>query len=400
MTSFGKKINNFLSVKGLSMTAKLYKYSPLEPITTESTTTLFSQEKRRLTIDDQRFGLFDSNTSALYFDNADAAATYQKIHNYQKYGLIKPIHKSETVTDSNYEITYDLIKKINSLGIAVLGTNQIPNNGWRVLDDNLLSIALHDDDQLQVQKSANSKYFMVNAQGQSVMLATDVDKDVEDFYELHRIADNTVVLGNIPSYKLNTVILAFLNDFTVEQIKQDFLYPQISEERLSDSELIYENIFCSDQLEINSITDLKDISTLTIPYGTDQRIDKYQYIDNNGWAIDQSFLTDDAINIFDHLYHDVQIDSQNVEHDLTKTLVKIADEMNILIFRQQCRLNSISDVDSFSVSDGIFKIDTTISDDHAQAIETVFTLLDKHNHEVVKKYLSLEELINFILKNN
>ncbi len=397
MKKFENNINEFLRDNKLEMNISLYNYSPLEPITAGSTVNLLSKKNPYLTIKDQRFELFDRESIGSYFNGLNISESYKKIRQYQTEGLPKPKSNDEL----DYEATFDLIKKTNSVGISVFGINQISYDGWRVLDENLLNNSLcktrdTGENQLKSQKNASGKYFMFNLEGLPVMekLEDDPYQGTEDFYELRR-NDGTVLLSNIPFYELNTVLFSLLNGFNVEQAKEDFLWPKISDDDLADADLIFTHVFCSDPLEINSIDDLKDIPMLYIPYGTNRVISKYQY--GAYGPLGQSFLPEEAIGIFDSLYHGLSDNLEKAEHELTAVVVSLTDELGFSIFRQQRRFVSMSDLDEFTVNDdGSLKIRTTLRYEDDEPIENVFILLDKNTKSVIKRDMSLDDLINFV----
>ena len=397
MKKFENSINEFLHANKLKMNVSLYNYSPLEPVTSNSEMTLFSREKLRLTTKERRFELYDSESIESYFYGLNASETYKRIQQYQIEGLAKPKSKDEL----DYESTYDLIKKANSNGVSVFGVNQISYDGWRVMDDSLLNDALikaknTDENQLEIQKNTAGKTFMVNLEGHSVIkqLEDDPYQGTEDFYELRR-NDGTVLLNNIPFYELNTVLYVWLSGFSIEQIRQDLLWPEISEDRLANADLIFTHVFCSDPLEINSIDDLKDVPMLYIPYGTDQVISKYQY--GEYAPLGPSFMSEEATDVFNFLYHNSSKDLEKIEYELTADFVYFTDELGFSIFRQQRHFVSMSYFDEFIVNDdGTLKVKTTLRYENDEPVENVFTLSDKNTKSVIKRDMSLDDLINFV----
>lgn len=394
-------INKFLKDNDLCINVLQYQCSQYEPVTDKTVTTLFSNERRRLTENEKRFQLFNEY-GELFVDGGDIYDLYQKIQDMQKNGIGEPIHNG----DKENEVIMNMVELLKEMGLTVWGTNQKIYDRWKVLDDTALVVALHEakatgKEQLHLVQDDEGIKYLINDDNKEVL--TPISELPEynckvDFYEVHN-PDGQVVLKDIPFYKLALVLLAIIYKFNVQQVKNQFLWPKLSRNVLGNSRLLFERSFSSDKVQIKTLADLKSVKGLDTIEDENHIEAKYYFdYESKQWDWNFAFPDSDMEAVYNRLYHDIPIDSKDVTNELTETFTKVADAMGLVILRREQSLMNLGVVDNFEVTDyGRFKIgaDETHNYETDNYVVPAFSVINK-NTDVIKDNVTIDELIAFL----
>jgi len=393
--------SEFMKNNNLEINTYRYFSSPADPVTLDSKVNIFSNERRRLTLDDSRYQLYDYNDGRLFLDRAELSQVNSEIFKMQKDGI------PELAPDfrPNENVIYNLVKFINGAGISVFGTNQRNYDTWKVINDYSLEDALkksndRGEQQLVMSPGSNDKLYLINLNKDRV-LARERDtgkfKPTKDFYEL-RNENGEVILTSVPLGKLAVVLMAFMRGFNSEQVKNKFLWPNISEDLLSDSDLIFKREFRSDMREIKSVADFETVATSPVHEDNEHLVSKYQYRDKYGYEFGLAIPDSEILDAFKHHYNDFPIDSKDAEADLNELLVSIADQLNLSILRAQRQLERISYRSKAIIEDNKISnvLDNMFSNKREYLVEPVFTLVDKNTDNKIVQELTLDQLVEFL----
>ncbi len=401
MTNQENNFSEFMKDNNLAINTYRYFSSPADPVTLNSKVNIFSNERRRLTLDDSRYQLYDYNDGRLFLDRAELSQVNSEIFKMQKDGI------PELAPDfrPNENVIYNLVKFINGAGISVFGTNQRNYDTWKVINDYSLEDALkksndRGEQQLVMSPGSNDKLYLINLNKDRV-LARERDtgkfKPTKDFYEL-RNENGEVILTSVPLGKLAVVLMAFMRGFNSEQVKNKFLWPNISEDLLSDSDLIFKREFRSDMREIKSVADFETVATSPVHEDNEHLVSKYQYRDKYGYEFGLAIPDSEILDVFKHRYNNFPIDSKDAEADLNELLVSIADQLNLSILRAQRRLERISYCSKAIIEDNKISnvLDNMFSNKREYLVEPVFILVDKNTDNKIAQELTLDQLVEFL----
>jgi len=401
MTNQENNFSEFMKDNNLGINTYRYFSSPADPVTLNSKVNIFSNERRRLTLDDSRYQLYDYNDGRLFLDRAELSQVNSEIFKMQKDGI------PELAPDfrPNENVIYNLVKFINGAGISVFGTNQRNYDTWKVINDYSLEDALkksndRGEQQLVMSPGSNDKLYLINLNKDRV-LARERDtgkfKPTKDFYEL-RNENGEVILTSVPLGKLAVVLMAFMRGFNSEQVKNKFLWPNISEDLLSDSDLIFKREFRSDMREIKSVADFETVATSPVHEDNEHLVSKYQYRDKYGYEFGLAIPDSEILDVFKHRYNNFPIDSKDAEADLNELLVSIADQLNLSILRAQRRLERISYCSKAIIEDNKISnvLDNMFSNKREYLVEPVFILVDKNTDNKIAQELTLDQLVEFL----
>jgi len=401
MTNQENNFSEFMKDNNLAINTYRYFSSPADPVTLNSKVNIFSNERRRLTLDDSRYQLYDYNDGRLFLDRAELSQVNSEIFKMQKDGI------PELAPDfrPNENVIYNLVKFINGAGISVFGTNQRNYDTWKVINDYSLEDALkksndRGEQQLVMSPGSNDKLYLINLNKDRV-LARERDtgkfKPTKDFYEL-RNENGEVILTSVPLGKLAVVLMAFMRGFNSEQVKNKFLWPNISEDLLSDSDLIFKREFRSDMREIKSVADFETVATSPVHEDNEHLVSKYQYRDKYGYEFGLAIPDSEILDVFKHRYNNFPIDSKDAEADLNELLVSIADQLNLSILRAQRQLERISYRSKAIIEDNKISnvLDNMFSNKREYLVEPVFTLVDKNTDNKIVQELTLDQLVEFL----
>jgi len=401
MTNQENNFSEFMKDNNLAINTYRYFSSPADPVTLNSKVNIFSNERRRLTLDDSRYQLYDYNDGRLFLDRAELSQVNSEIFKMQKDGI------PELAPDfrPNENVIYNLVKFINGAGISVFGTNQRNYDTWKVINDYSLEDALkksndRGEQQLVMSPGSNDKLYLINLNKDRV-LARERDtgkfKPTKDFYEL-RNENGEVILTSVPLGKLAVVLMAFMRGFNSEQVKNKFLWPNISEDLLSDSDLIFKREFRSDMREIKSVADFETVATSPVHEDNEHLVSKYQYRDKYGYEFGLAIPDSEILDVFKHRYNNFPIDSKDAEADLNELIVSIADQLNLSILRAQRRLERISYRSKAIIEDNKISniLDNMFSNKREYLVEPVFILVDKNTDNKIAQELTLDQLVEFL----
>ncbi|KRN96744.1 hypothetical protein [Companilactobacillus kimchiensis] len=399
-------LNTYLKEKNLGVNVLQYICSPLEAITRESITTVSSTEGRRLTGTDKRFQFYN-NDGALYADGVEFYDLYQTLLKSQSEGL--PQILNDEVPD--WDVIMDLIHLAGEQGLTVIGNNQKLVDQWDVVDDHYLNIAMYQardsedenakliPDQLRPVRDHENKVYLVNDDDQFVLKQNEISGEhpTTDYYQIYA-GPNNLLLDDVPVGKLPIVLLCLLEGFTAEQIKIQYLWPKLSADVLATTYLRLEYNNHSNKHIVETKKDLKTIHQL--PMNDDKFTNvKYQAYYATGLKLGAPIDENDLSTYFRQVYHNQPLNISDMERKLTNSLVEITDKFNILILRQQRRLLNVSDLDELNISDddsvGISATPRD-NDDNVKPIEAVFTLLEKDSMDLVKRDLTLDQLVSYV----
>lgn len=397
----------YLNANDLAVNMLVYRCSDLEPVTKESVIDLFSNERRRLVNSLKQFQLYDESGS-LYVDGVGFDELYKEITDMQQNGIPEPMSPEKSV---DYDVIMSMVNYLRQQNITVYGTNQKPYDNWDVLDDPSLRTAQYQaeqtgESQLQMIHGEDGPIYLIDQDANKVLvlndkLETDIDFDQSDFYTVVQ-PDGNIMLDNIPVDKLELVLLAVTIGFDAKQIKSQFLWPNLSANLVADSRLVFERSFCSELREIKTINDLKSIRELPVSRDEQHLVSKYRFRgDSKDWSCPIAFSDSDLLDVFSWLYNDKTIDTNEVVRELSDQLVDEGNNMNLVIYRQQRSIFDVCEVNELSVEDnGDFKVEGTKRDGGGQInfVENVYTVLDETSNDIVMSHVSIEDLVNFLMK--
>lgn len=403
MTESQTDLMTYLDANDLAANIFQYRTSPLDPVTKDSITTLFSNERRRLTQDEKRFQLYDENGS-LYVDKVPFDEFYKKIIEIQKDGLPEP---DDTDYAINWEMIMGLIGYLQKNNYSVWGNNQKGYDNWDVLNDDFLNRALHQaqetgEPQLLLSQNDDDNTYLVDRDDNKILIRNYQEynlseQDYSDYYEV-RTPEGAVVVNNIPRRRLGLVLLAIVDGFNAEQVKSQFIWPKLSNDLVGDSRLLFERSFCSEPIEIKTLADSKATEELPILEDENHIVNKYRFIgDEANWTWKLAFSDEDLPEVIDYLYHDLPIDVKDAGQTLSDFLVDLGEHANKLVLRQQQSLLNSGVVNQLLIDDdGGFKVGASKNSSNVNFVTSVFTVADKDTMRIEKSELSIDELVAYL----
>ncbi|MFH5810184.1 hypothetical protein [Companilactobacillus sp. FL22-1] len=395
----------YIDADDLDVNVLYYRTSPVEPIEKDSTATLFSDERRRLTESEDRFQLYNQS-GELYVDKVSFDELFEKIIEIRENGLPEIDDNDE---DINQDLIMKLVDDLAAKGITVWGNNQGGYDSWDVLDDILLSNAVSDHQktgqkQLTTVVAADGRTYKIDFGDHQTLVRNPQksnlsDHDYSDYYEV-RDANGSIMVSEVPLRSLALVLLAIDHDFSSQQVKQEFLWPRLSANQVGDSRLVWERNFSSDMKQIKTIQDLNQIKSLTIVEDQDHMIEKYRFVDQTErWIGKIAFPADDLLAVFDNLYYDMRVDSKDVGKSLSDFIIDLGKKNNLMIFRQQQTLLNIRNVKRLLVNpDGSYDlgISKNPEDSKVNFVTNTFALVDQDSRLPYKDNLSIEMLVAYL----
>jgi len=392
-------------LKGNDIRANILQYNSsfLEPLEVGSLTNLFSDENRRLTEKENRYQLY--NGSGEYYANGiDLDEMFIKIRDIQKNGVPEVVSYEEV----DLEGIASMIQALQG-AVSVYGTRQQIYDSWSVIDDQLLEQALYRESQTEDQQlslaSENGKDYLIDSDNNKVLIRQSLSEQNSvfdaEYYEI-RTPDSHVVLNEIPIEKLQLVLLSLINRFTFGQAESNFLWPKLSKDLLSSSELIFERDFCSDDQEITTEADFEKVGKLPIHQDNDHLVSIYQFYggERGSSTLGLPVPEYEFMPMYNHLYHNQSDNSQEITQKLSDFLLGLAEDFDIIVLRKERHLMSVYDLNLLTISEkGKIKVGgKPRTKSGSDMIETVFTLVDKKSPDIlIKQDITINELVSYFL---
>jgi len=396
-------LNTFLKDNELDIVISKYNCSPEEPVLTDSMTTLFSKESHRLTKKKSSFELFNMN-SEFYVWNDDFNAVYQRILSMQA-GNTQILN-----IDENYEqFIIAMIGMLNKKGYTVQGCMQEPTEGWTVLDDNLLNVALHKADEsegspLNTVTDQDGTEFVINEDQKAVLLKNKpLEKGIYRWEKVFALCDaeGNGLIEDITFRQLGLTLLGFLKGLSIEQLKARFLWPDFSDELLSKAKLFYEIRRCTNMRIIDTLEDLQSNDETDLDDDDPYFVNVYQYYDSSdGAELQSSIPASDLPDFFKSKYSHEPVDIEEPLRKLSDEFVNMAADLDLLILRHQNQLEVSNFVSDIQINDGKGSIginaNSEVNDNNYHPIESYFDVEDRHSYELVEKNLTINELLGYL----
>ncbi|WP_125588134.1 hypothetical protein [Companilactobacillus jidongensis] len=371
-------IEKYLDEKRWAVNMLIYNYSEPTRISDDTSVTLLSDERRRLTKREARFQLFNEY-GELYIDGAD-------LDDFRSQFFKRLAEKKSKILPQgtpNLRIVIDLINEIDKMGLRVVGSHQELDESWDCVYDNVIPDLKNHD--LSFKKEPVPKKFAWD----------HVFYDVVD-------SDDNLVLKQIPEKMLGAALLSLVLKIKPYNIKQILLFPKISSDIAAnaDTRLRLENHYCSGFRVVRSISDIKLLPNIPIKKSDNYLIKKFQFVNSkNDLEYGGPFVEGDARDALIQVSYDLPDASKDDSKKLSDWIVKTADKAHVYIQRSERRQDNSYLVEHFIIKDNTIDdlIGNTQIADPEYNHETVFEVFDSSTEESMRYDLSFGELVTYLL---
>lgn len=338
-----------------------YQSNSWEPVVNDGLTTIFSKKRCRLTDTKDIYIPYDDGGRA-YTDGEGAHDFYKTIKKMQKDG--KP--NLDHIYDLTYEGLDDLLSKATDKGFKVIGHEEVIHEQWNVINDSALVKALdidqnNDSAQIITIKGEDGHIYKTDLNYNALMEHKELDDERKDgeFFDIYQ---DDLLLTNVPTEQLGTVLFCLTNGLPAEQIEEQFLFPQLSADMEANANITFNENFISERVVIESIKDLNSLREKNIIEDKHESIFpdlnhkdlgnfRFSGLDPDKWwgaPIGKYRLGD----VFDYFNHDCKDNNSIDTRYLSDMLISMAnDNLNLEIFRQQRQLLGKFMMEEFTFSD-------------------------------------------------
>ncbi|KRN97642.1 hypothetical protein IV54_GL001217 [Levilactobacillus paucivorans] len=386
--------NQYLVEHQMAATMLIYRYSEADIVSPGKDVTVLSPERRRLTLNDARYQLY--NDAGVYangvtLDDLKSTLATLRASDHDQ-GLSANVQESSTIIS--------LIRDLAKMGLTVMGSRYVCDRVWDVDDDRRLVAALlhpqliDDQPHSEAHEASTLAYDWENTvrrdrQPNGVNKVDEVRFTIQD-------QAGKPLLRLVPRERLGTVLYALRCGASPQQIREWLLWPRLEQLSLDYAQLSLLTCWQSESRKIVTLKDLLTLDDLTISDQGSGDACWYQFTAQSeksrfGGAIPFT----EAGEALSKIFHGHQYASDRAFSD---GLAQLAQHVNLQIQRRQRRLFDIADIDRFKEAEGeIVDMSATGRDGHEGLPETVYEIIDLGSGRTLRYDLSINDLVMALL---